>query len=152
MTDNKRTIYSFITKRSNRGAVGALLVYDISSSLTFKNVDRWLTELRDHAEPNIVIMLVGNKSDLVTKRQVSTADALEFATKHDLAFIETSALDASGVDDGFRRILAEINNLREKRRAVLPDSKKQIGLPKGDAINLTKSGTSTLEDNKSSCC
>jgi Ras-related protein Rab-11A len=44
-----------------RGAVGALLVYDISKQLTFENVERWLKELRDHAENNIVIMLVGNK-------------------------------------------------------------------------------------------
>ena len=44
-----------------RGAVGALLVYDISKQVTFENVERWLKELRDHAEPNIVIMLVGNK-------------------------------------------------------------------------------------------
>ena len=45
----------------NRGAVGALLVYDISKHITFENVERWLKELRDHAEPNIVVMLVGNK-------------------------------------------------------------------------------------------
>lgn len=44
-----------------RGAVGALLVYDISKLSTFENVERWLKELRDHAESNIVIMLVGNK-------------------------------------------------------------------------------------------
>lgn len=44
-----------------RGAVGALLVYDISKHVTFENVERWLKELRDHAEPNIVVMLVGNK-------------------------------------------------------------------------------------------
>lgn len=44
-----------------RGAVGALLVYDISKQLTFDNVERWLKELRDHADSNIVIMLVGNK-------------------------------------------------------------------------------------------
>ena len=43
------------------GAVGALLVYDISKQITFENVERWLKELRDHAEANIVIMLVGNK-------------------------------------------------------------------------------------------
>ena len=43
------------------GAVGALLVYDISKQVTFENVERWLKELRDHAEANIVIMLVGNK-------------------------------------------------------------------------------------------
>jgi GTPase SAR1 family protein len=41
--------------------VGALLVYDISKHVTFENVERWLKELRDHAEPNIVVMLVGNK-------------------------------------------------------------------------------------------
>lgn len=46
---------------STRGAVGALLVYDISKHITFENVERWLKELRDHAEPNIVVMLVGNK-------------------------------------------------------------------------------------------
>jgi len=48
----------------HRGAVGALLVYDISKQVTFENVERWLKELRDHAEPNIVIMLVGNKVHL----------------------------------------------------------------------------------------
>ena len=46
--------------------MGALLVYDISKQVTFENVERWLLELRNHAEPNIVIMLVGNKvSDLI---------------------------------------------------------------------------------------
>jgi MFS superfamily sulfate permease-like transporter len=52
----------------NSGAVGALLVYDISKSITFENVERWLKELRDHAEPNIVIMLVGNKVGHLTLR------------------------------------------------------------------------------------
>lgn len=56
--------YRAITSAYYRGAVGALLVYDISKKLTFENVERWLKELRDHAEPNIVVMLVGNKSDL----------------------------------------------------------------------------------------
>ena len=64
--------YRAITSAYYRGAVGALLVYDISRAGTFANVERWLTELRDHAEPNIVVMLVGNKSDLRHKRQVET--------------------------------------------------------------------------------
>lgn len=51
-----------------RGAVGALLVYDISKQVSFENVERWLKELRDHSESNVVIMLVGNKSDLKHKR------------------------------------------------------------------------------------
>ena len=96
-----------------RGAVGALLVYDISKHVTFENVERWLKELRDHAEPNIVIMLVGNKSDLRNRRAVPTEEAMAFAERNSLAFIETSALDASGVDDAFRQILTGKEGKRE---------------------------------------
>jgi Ras-related protein Rab-11A len=60
--------------------VGALLVYDISKHQTFENVTRWLKELRDHADSNIVIMLVGNKSDLRHLRAVPTEDAKQFAS------------------------------------------------------------------------
>ena len=62
-----------------RGAVGALLVYDISKHATYTNVTRWLKELRDHADSNIVIMLVGNKSDLKHLRAVPTDEAKSFA-------------------------------------------------------------------------
>ena len=112
--------YSF-TRRSHqflhsyyRGAVGALLVYDIAKHATYVNVTRWLKELRDHADSNIVIMLVGNKSDLKHLRAVPTEEAKSFAgasrlshlhrqltyiltvtAENGLSFIETSALDAS---------------------------------------------------------
>jgi hypothetical protein len=59
--------------------VGALLVYDIAKHLTYENVERWLKELRDHADSNIVIMLVGNKSDLRHLRAVPTDEARAFA-------------------------------------------------------------------------
>ena len=67
--------------RYYRGAVGALLVYDIAKHLTYENVERWLKELRDHADNNIVIMLVGNKSDLRHLRAVPTDEAKAFAGK-----------------------------------------------------------------------
>ena len=67
--------------RYYRGAVGALLVYDIAKHLTYENVERWLKELRDHADNNIVIMLVGNKSDLRHLRAVPTDEAKTFAGK-----------------------------------------------------------------------
>lgn len=94
--------------RYYRGAVGALLVYDISKQLTFKNVERWLSELRANADRNIVVMLVGNKSDLDHMREVSTEDAQGFAEKNKLTFIETSALDSSNVENAFQSLLAEI--------------------------------------------
>ena len=59
--------------------MGALLVYDIAKHLTYENVERWLKELRDHADANIVIMLVGNKCDLRHLRAVPTDEAKEYA-------------------------------------------------------------------------
>lgn len=113
--------YRAITSAYYRGAVGALLVYDISKHQTYENVTRWLKELRDHADANIVIMLVGNKSDLRHLRAVPTEEAKQFASKsetmieglleadligdNNLSFIETSALDASNVELAFQNIL-----------------------------------------------
>ena len=112
--------YRAITSAYYRGAVGALLVYDISKHQTYDNVTRWLKELRDHADSNIVIMLVGNKSDLRHLRAVPTEEAKQFASmaiplqygpttnlsgENNLSFIETSALDASNVELAFQNIL-----------------------------------------------
>jgi small GTP-binding protein len=98
--------YRAITSAYYRGAVGALLVYDISKRSTYENVGRWLSELREHADENIVIMLVGNKRDLRHMRQVSTDEAKEFAQQNNLFFIETSALDSTNVELAFKRILS----------------------------------------------
>merc|ERR1711977_350079 len=96
--------YRAITSAYYRGAVGALLVYDIAKHQTYVNVTRWLKELRDHADSNIVIMLVGNKSDLRHLRAVPTDEAKQFASENNLSFIETSALDASNVELAFQNI------------------------------------------------
>jgi GTPase SAR1 family protein len=48
-----------ITNAYYRGAIGALIVYDVTKTSSFEHVDKWLKELRDNADPNIVVMLVG---------------------------------------------------------------------------------------------
>jgi len=126
--------YRAITSAYYRGAVGALLVYDISKHVTFENVERWLKELRDHAESNIVVMLVGNKSDLRHLRMVSSEEALSFAELNNLAFIETSALDSTGVDSAFVKILTEIYRLMSRKTITGTEDQKQ--LPQGTTINL----------------
>lgn len=78
--------------RYYRGAVGALLVYDISKHATYVNVTRWLKELRDHADSNIVIMLVGNKSDLKHLRAVPTDEAKSFAGTLDTSLHSSTTL------------------------------------------------------------
>ena len=128
--------YRAITSAYYRGAVGALLVYDISKHSTFENVERWLKELRDHAESNIVVMLVGNKSDLRHLRAVETDEAMAFAEQHNLAFIETSALDASGVDTAFQRILTEIYRLMSKKNLAAEAGQNNASIGPGQSINL----------------
>jgi Ras-related protein Rab-11A len=61
------------------GAVGTLLVYDISKRQTYENVKLWLDELRDHGDASIIAMLVGNKSDMNHQRTVPTEEAKSFA-------------------------------------------------------------------------
>ncbi|XP_054848165.1 ras-related protein Rab-11A-like isoform X1 [Eublepharis macularius] len=111
--------YRAITSAYYRGAVGALLVYDIAKYLTYENAERWLKELQDHADTNIVIMLVGNKSDLRHLRAVPTDEAKSFAEKNGLSFIETSALDSTNVETAFHNILTgSIKRKKEAERAT----------------------------------
>ena len=105
-----------ITNAYYRGAVGALLVYDIAKHMTYESVERWLKELKDHADANIVVMLVGNKCDLRHLRAVPTEEAQAFAEKNELIFIETSALDSTNVEDAFKSIVNEIFQLVHTNR------------------------------------
>uniref|UniRef100_A0A7S0ZUY4 Uncharacterized protein n=1 Tax=Noctiluca scintillans TaxID=2966 RepID=A0A7S0ZUY4_NOCSC len=107
--------YRAITGAYYRGSVGALLVYDISKRSTFDSLERWLQELRDHADPNIVIMLVGNKSDLKHLRATTQEETLAFAERHGIACIETSALESTNVEAAFMRLLGEIYSLMSQR-------------------------------------
>ncbi len=59
--------YRAITSAHYRRAVGALLVYDVTKASTFTNCSKWLKELKENAEPDVVVLLIGNKIDLVEK-------------------------------------------------------------------------------------
>ncbi|TQD79462.1 hypothetical protein C1H46_034981 [Malus baccata] len=107
--------YRAVTSAYYRGAVGAMLVYDITKRQTFDHIPRWLEELRSHADKNIVIILIGNKSDLENQRAVPTEDAKEFAEKEGLFFLETSALEATNVENAFSTVLTEVFNIVNKK-------------------------------------
>jgi len=107
-----------VTRGYYRGAVGALMVYDITKAQTFKNVEKWMQELREYADPDIAIMLVGNKSDLKSNREVATEDAKAFAKKNSLLYIEASALDGENIKEAFQQTVNAIHEQRLKK----PDS------------------------------
>lgn len=129
--------YRAVTSAYYRGAVGAMLVYDITKRQSFDHVARWLEELRGHADKNIVIMLVGNKSDLGTLRAVPTEDAKEFAQRESLFFMETSALEATNVETAFLTVLTEIYRVISKKALIAneePESGGNSALLKGTKI------------------
>ncbi|KAK6933758.1 Small GTPase [Dillenia turbinata] len=110
--------YRAVTSAYYRGAVGAILVYDMTKPQTFEHVARWLEELRVRTDKNIVIMLVGNKSDLGSLRAVAVEDAKEFAQKENLFFMETSALEATNVETAFLTVITEIYRIFSKKSLV----------------------------------
>ncbi|KAI9497473.1 GTP-binding protein [Zychaea mexicana] len=135
--------YRAITGAYYRGAVGALLVYDITRQSSFENVDHWLKELREHADNNITLMLVGNKSDLAESgRQVSVDAAKEYASDSEMLFFETSALDSSNVDVAFRTVFERVYEVVPK--AVAQDAEGAAG-PGQNTIKL-KPPMSAAED------
>jgi len=97
-----------ITRSYYRGATGALLVYDISRRDSFGHVSRWLNEAREYSNPNMVIMLIGNKCDL-DRREVSYEEGANFAQKNGLVFLETSAKTAQNVEEAFVRTAKTIS-------------------------------------------
>ncbi|KAL1823172.1 hypothetical protein DCAR_0311037 [Daucus carota subsp. sativus] len=140
--------YRAITSAYYRGAVGALLVYDITRNITFENIERWLKELRDHTDPNIVVMLIGNKSDLQHLAAVSTEDAKAFAERESLYFMETSALEATNVENAFKEVLSQIYHIVSKK--AVETGNEAASLPsKGETINVKDDSSAPK---KSGCC
>lgn len=140
--------YRAITSAYYRGALGALLVYDVTKPMTFDNVSRWLKELRDHADSNIVIMLIGNKTDLKHLRAVATEDAQSYAEKEGLSFIETSALEATNVEKAFQTILSEIYRIISKKSLNSEEPSAANNIKEGKTIVVGESEANT----KKACC
>ena len=86
----------------------AFVVYDISNRNSFNNVSTWIEDCRNNSSEKIFMVLIGNKSDLADKRQVSTEEGRELAEKYEMKFYETSAKIGENVNDIFYDSVDEI--------------------------------------------
>ncbi|KAL1894580.1 hypothetical protein Sste5346_005815 [Sporothrix stenoceras] len=133
--------YKSVTRSYFRGASGALLVFDLSRKQTFLHVKDWLDDLRQIADPDIVVVLVGNKADLAStdssgaegegnQRQVTREEAEEWAQRNGvLEYVETSAKSGENVEHAFLRVADRIYHNIQAGRYDLNDRRSGVKGP-----------------------
>ena len=150
-----------ITTAYYKDAAGALLVYDVTQYETFSHIQTWLKELKENADPASVVMLIGNKCDLEDAREVRTEEAQEFASKYDLFFKETSALDNQNVNDAFLLIFKEIYKKVQKQELgtdrnqsiYRPGSQQLTSQAKSErSVKLSAAKLKEEKKRKKGCC
>jgi len=127
-----------ITSSYYRGAHGIIVVYDVTDIESFNNVKQWLHEIDRYACENVNKLLVGNKSDLTTKRAVTTEQAKEFADSLGIEFLETSAKTATNVEQAFTTMAHQIKERMQSQPT--PGTKATIQPGKSKSLNSTNKG------------
>lgn len=136
-----------ITRSYYRDAAGALLVYDITRRDSFLHLTRWLEEARQNGNPNMTVMLIGNKSDLEHRRAVSTKEGEAFAQQNGLVFLETSAKTASNVESAFLKTAECVYS--KIKEGIYDPSREGNGVKLGV---MASSGTPKASSAKAGCC
>uniref|UniRef100_A0AAY4A7Q4 Uncharacterized protein n=1 Tax=Denticeps clupeoides TaxID=299321 RepID=A0AAY4A7Q4_9TELE len=109
-----------VTHAYYRDAQALLLLYDITSKSSFDNTRAWLTEIHEYAQNDVVIMLLGNKSDMISSRMVRRDEGERLAREYGVPFMETSAKTGVNVDLVFKAVAKELKH----RAAQLPNEPK----------------------------
>ena len=117
--------YRSITNAYYKGAKGVIVLYDICRKKSFENVDKWIDDFKSKADDDAVIILIGNKSDLDDKREVSKEEGESKAQMNKFAFMETSAKDNNNVQKAFETLFSEIVKIyKNKNNIDLNDNKE----------------------------
>lgn len=108
-----------ITRSYYRGAHGIIVVYDVTDEESFSNVTHWLDEIKRNCRPGAMVnlLLVGNKVDLVERKEVDYNTAKKFADRMCVPFVETSARDSTNVEIAFMQMVGDIKSRLTKHSA-----------------------------------
>ncbi|XP_046381679.1 ras-related protein Rab-8B-like isoform X1 [Haliotis cracherodii] len=97
-----------ITTAYYRGAMGIMLVYDITNEKSFENIRNWIRNIEEHASKDVEKMILGNKCDMNDRRQVSKEKGEQLAVEHGIKFMETSAKASNNVEEAFFTLARDI--------------------------------------------
>jgi small GTP-binding protein len=124
-----------ITTAYYRGAMGIMLVYDVTNAKSFENIHLWMRNIDQHANQDVEKMLLGNKCDANDElRQVTREKGAELANSYSIRFLETSAKSGTNVDEAFKLLARDIKIKMEKKM----DANSS---PKQDLKNLSGAGS-----------
>lgn len=137
-----------ITRSYYKNSACAIIVYDITNKKTFENVKSWLSECRESCSKDILIVVIGNKSDLDNKRAVTAEEGKAFAEENNLTFFETSALNGEGINDVFQFCVKEIVEKLEGGKMQWDNNSSGIKIGKFPSKDVEQA----LEKNKKGCC
>lgn len=143
--------YRSITSTYYKGSKGCFIVYDITQNSTFESVDRWYNEMKKTADPNISIILVGNKCDLDSQRQVSKEAGEEKAKTLNMPFFETSALANIQIEKVFNSMIEDIHEKYSKLQKNDGDG-DDFDFVKNNGVDLIKNNNQQVEKEKKTCC
>jgi Ras-related protein Rab-11A len=128
--------YKSITNAYYKGSKGSFIVFDISRKETFQNVDRWIGEIRNNADNDTTILLIGNKSDLEDQRKVSQEEAKSKAEQYSIAYMETSALQSTNIEKAFNTMMEDIHRKFTKKYNENLEHNKEKPTGKGIVLDL----------------
>uniref|UniRef100_A0A8D0CAL0 RAB1B, member RAS onco family n=1 Tax=Salvator merianae TaxID=96440 RepID=A0A8D0CAL0_SALMN len=138
-----------ITSSYYRGAHGIIIVYDVTDQDSFSNMHLWLEEINRYASENVNKLIVGNKSDLTSKKAVDYATAKEYADSLGVPFLETSAKSATNVEQAFLTMAEEIKNRVSSGPTQQDSHKPSLHIQSGP---LRQEGPGHGADGGGGCC
>ncbi|EDV23451.1 Ras-related protein Rab-10 [Trichoplax sp. H2] len=106
-----------ITTSYYRGAMGIMLVYDLTQRKSFENINKWIRNIDEHASKDVEKIILGNKVDEADKREVLKSEAEELARIHSIRFMETSAKTNINIDAAFLGLANDILNKMPGKRS-----------------------------------
>lgn len=140
-----------ITRSYYRNSVGGFLVFDITNRRSFEHVKDWLEEAKMHVQPfHIIFLLVGHKCDLASQRQVSREEAEKLSTDCGMKYIETSAKDATNVEESFTILTRDIYELIKKGEICIQDGWE--GVKSGFVPNTVHSSEEAVKPRRECFC
>ena len=116
-----------ITKNYYKGANGIILIYDVTNLQSYENVKNWINQIKDEANPNVIIYLAGNKVDVKDEdRVVKTVDGKKIADEYNLKFYETSAKSGINVNLIFEELVENVDEVYSKLEVPKKEVKNKI--------------------------